>query len=86
METSQANLNANSLDLDESLDISETRERKTKWPIVEVAVSLFKNFAYHSMFHLLNWGRDLGWDSRFYVFRSNEGSYSEGRSNFQNFP
>jgi hypothetical protein len=38
VETSEANLTNGSLDLDESLDLSETRERKTKWPIVEVAV------------------------------------------------
>ena len=30
----------NSVDMDESIDISETRSRKKLWPIVEVAVSL----------------------------------------------
>ena len=44
VETSEANLNGGSLDQDESLDLSETRERKNKWPIVEVAVSSTSSF------------------------------------------
>jgi hypothetical protein len=40
VETSEANLNAGGgNDLDESLDLSETRAQKKQWPIVEVGVS-----------------------------------------------
>ena len=40
METSEAKLNSSSNgDLDDSLDLSETRARKSQWPIVEVGVS-----------------------------------------------